>query len=267
MRNEDVTLMIPTLNEIQGMRWFMPQLRPEWYGQILIVDGGSIDGTMEYCEEHGYPVFRQTGHGLPNAYDEAFERVAGNILVTATPDGNSLPVLIPDLVQKIRDGYDMVIASRYLGNAKSHDDDILTGFGNRMFTSIINLVFRAKYSDTLVGLRAYRRASMVDMALYRQDLQGYLKKRFFYMNSWETGASIRAAKLRLKVTEIPGDEPARIGGVRKLSITRNGLGVMLQILHELLIGLRFGRYKSLLPQPAANCTTGKSLSRTGKPAA
>ena len=59
------------------------------------------------------------------------------------------------------------------------------------------------------------------------------------MNSWETGSSIRAAKLKLKVCEIPGDEPKRIGGVRKLSIIKNGLGVLLQILHELIIGNRF----------------------------
>ena len=59
------------------------------------------------------------------------------------------------------------------------------------------------------------------------------------MNSWETGSSIRAAKLQLKVTEIPGDEPERIGGVRKLSISRNGLGVVLQILFEWKNRLKF----------------------------
>jgi hypothetical protein len=38
----------------------------------------------------------------------------------------------------------------------------------------------------------------------------------------------------LKVTEIPGDEPARIGGVRKMSIIRNGFGGVFQILYDFL---------------------------------
>ena len=54
------------------------------------------------------------------------------------------------------------------------------------------------------------------------------------MNSWETGSSIRAARLRLKVTEIPGDEPAHIGGERKLSIIRNGFGTVFQILYDFI---------------------------------
>jgi hypothetical protein len=91
----------------------------------------------------------------------------------------------------------------------------------------------------LVGLRAYRREAIERMCLYGQEKECPLKKKFFQMASWETGASIRAAKLKLKVGEIPGDEPKRIGGVRKLSIIKNGFGVVCQIGHELLIGRRF----------------------------
>jgi hypothetical protein len=54
------------------------------------------------------------------------------------------------------------------------------------------------------------------------------------MNSWETGASIRAAKLKLNVAEIPGDEPARIGGIRKMSVIRNGFGTLFQVFYDYL---------------------------------
>ena len=244
IENEQVSLIVPTMNEIDGLKWFMPRLKKEWYDEMIIADGGSTDGTVEYCRENGYPLLIQTGKGLPNAYDEAYRRVTKGIVVTITPDGNSLPELIPDLVSKIREGYDMVIASRYLGKAKSYDDDLFTGFGNSMFTGMINVLFHADYTDTLVGLRAYRREAMEKMFLPDQHLQGWLKKRFCLMNSWETGSSIRAAKLGLKVTSIPGDEPKRIGGVRKLSIIRNGLGVVLQILHELIIGRNLSSLKN-----------------------
>lgn len=220
----------------------MPRLKKEWYDELIIVDGGSTDGTVEYCRENGYPIFIQSGRGLPNAYDEAFERSTKDIIITITPDGNSLPEMVPVLLEKVRQGFDMVIASRYLDSAKSYDDDIFTAFGNQMFTKLINYLFKTHYTDTLVGLRAYRRSAIEKMRLCRMDKQGWFNKRFFLMNAWETGSSIRAAKLKLKVAEISADEPKRIGGMRKLSIVKNGFGVLFQILHEYLIGCNFSKH-------------------------
>lgn len=238
-KNLQVTVIAATKNEIVGIKWFMSRFKKEWYDEFIIADGNSTDGTVEYCKKNGYSIFIQSGKGLTNAYDEAFKRSCKDIIVLVTPDGNSIPELIPQLVEKIREGYDMVIASRYFGSAKSYDDDIFTAFGNRMFTKMINLLFGTCYSDSLVGLRAYRRDAIDKMCLCDQHKQGWLKKWFFEMNSWETGSSIRAAKLKLKTCEIPGDEPKRIGGKRKMSIIKNGLGVLFQILHELIIGCNF----------------------------
>lgn len=241
-KNLKVTIIVPTMDEIDGMRWFMPRIKKDWYDELIIVDGGSTDGTIEYCGKNGYPIYIQSGRGLPNAYDEAFKRSNMDIIVTVTPDGNSIPELIPTLVGKIREGYDMAVASRYLNDARSYDDDIFTKIGNKIFTRMINFLFRAKHTDTLVGLRAYNRDAICRMHLYDQDRQGWIKSKFFLMNSWETGSSIRAAKLKLKICEIPGDEPRRIGGRRKLSIIKNGFGVLFQIIHEFVIGNNFRNY-------------------------
>jgi len=45
----NVTLLIPTLNEVNGMKEIMPKIKKEWCDQILIVDGQSTDGTVEYA--------------------------------------------------------------------------------------------------------------------------------------------------------------------------------------------------------------------------
>lgn len=232
-----VTVILPTFNEINGMKWFMPRLKKEWYDELIVADGGSTDGTLEYCRESGYFVFVQSGKGLPKAYEEAYDMMKGaGVIVILTPDGNSLPELIPRLVAKIREGYDMAIASRYLGDAKSEDDDVMTAFGNWMFTRSINFLFGGRYTDTLVGCRAFRKEAMDKMRLRYISQVSWLSKRFPRMNSWEAGASMRAAKLKLKVAEIPGDEPKRIGGVRKMSIVKSGFGTLFQIIQELMIG-------------------------------
>ena len=51
-----ITLFIPTLNEISGVKEIMPRIKNEWVDQIIIVDGGSTDGTQEWARKNGYQV-------------------------------------------------------------------------------------------------------------------------------------------------------------------------------------------------------------------
>ena len=113
-----VTLIIFTWNEIDGMRAIMPQIKKEWYDELIIVDGGSTDGTIEYAQENGYPIFVQKERGAGAAFRESIAKATGDIVVIFSPDGNSVPEKIPELVAKLKEGNDIVIASRYLGGAK-----------------------------------------------------------------------------------------------------------------------------------------------------
>ena len=77
------------------------------------------------------------------------------------------------------------------------------------------------------------------MGLHKQEGKNRIKNRFStYVNSWELGSSIRGAKL-IRVAEIPGDEPKRIGGNRKLSIIKHGFGALFQIFYELFASSKF----------------------------
>jgi glycosyltransferase involved in cell wall biosynthesis len=228
-----VTLLVPTLNEIVGMRQIMPQVEPRWCDQILVVDGGSTDGTQEYARAQGYDLVVQQRRGIRHAYLEAFPHVKGEIVITFSPDGNSVAALIPALTRAIADeGYDMVIASRYLPGARSDDDDWLTAFGNWSFTTLINVLHGGHYTDAMVMFRAYRTKLFWDLGLDRDE--GYAPERLFRtVMGVEPLLSIRAAKQRLRVGEIPGDEPARIGGERKLQVFRWGGAYLAQTLREL----------------------------------
>jgi glycosyltransferase involved in cell wall biosynthesis len=229
------TLLIPTLNEITGMREIMPKIRREWVDQILILDGGSTDGTIEYAREHGYELHIQTQPGIRQAYMEVLPKIRGEILVTFSPDGNSIPELIPPLLAKMEEGYDMVIVSRYLQGAKSDDDDRLTGFGNWLFTRTVNLLHGGHYTDAMVIYRAYRTKLISELEL-DQDRWYRLPERLLRTRiSWEPMLSARAALRKLKVTEIPGDEPPRIGGERKLQVWKWGAAYYYQFWRDFLL--------------------------------
>ena len=148
-----VTLLIPTLNEIGGMRQIMRRIKKEWVDEILVVDGGSTDGTVEYAKELNCKIGFQKSKGLRNAYIDVIDEVNSDVVITFSPDGNSIPELIPVLIEEMRKGYDMVIVSRYAKGAKSYDDGLITSIGNRLFTFLINLFYDSNYTDSLVMFR------------------------------------------------------------------------------------------------------------------
>lgn len=218
-----VSLIISTLNEIDGMKAIMPQINKEWYDELIIVDGGSTDGTIEYAQNNGYFIFVQKGNGFGAAFQEAVEKATGDVVVIFSPDGNSMPEKIPELVAKMKEGYDIVICSRYLEGAKSYDDDPVTALGNWMFTNLTNLLFRTKFTDTLVMYRAFKKELVKEL------------KVDYSTSSWGSSLLLRAAKKKLRITEITGSEPARIGGKRKMRPLINGSYELLMIFKEFFV--------------------------------
>ena len=215
------TLVIPTLNERDGMEVILPQIDPRWVDDIVFVDGTSTDGTLDVIRRWGHGrLILQKLPGLSNAYWESLAVISSDVVVTFSPDGNSLPEAIPALLAKIREGYDMVIASRYLAGAGSQDDDPVTAFGNWMFTRVINLLFGGRYTDSLVILRAYRRSLIRDLEMEGQT------------SDFEPLLSIRCATYKKRVAEIPGKEPRRIGGIRKMNPLINGWAIVVLIARE-----------------------------------
>ena len=226
------TLLVPTLNEIQGMKAIMPQIKREWVSQILVVDGGSTDGTVDWARAQGYEVYLQKETGLRQGFAEGWPLITGDIVITFSPDGNSLPELVPALIAKMQEGYDMVIASRYLPPAHSDDDSWLTGFGNWMFTFLINTLHGGHLTDSFVMYRAYKTALPYNLDIFKEESHHTPERLFHTRIGVEPLLTIRALKRKLKVGEIPGDEPPRIGGKAKLQMWKWGAAYLFQVIRE-----------------------------------
>ena len=210
------------LNEIEAARVIVPQIRREWVDEIIVIDGGSTDGTIEYVRSQGLRVESQAARGFGAGMLQGLNQASGEVVIEFMPDGNSIPADIPRLIDKISEGYDLVVASRYLGGTKSDDDDWLTRIGNAMFTAIVNMLFAARYTDVLVGTRAFRREKALGMNF---DAAGL---------SWPCQSSIRFARSRLRIAEIAAREPPRIGGVRKMRPFRTGWEITRLIVRDFL---------------------------------
>ena len=226
------TLLVPTLNEIEGMKAIMPKIQRDWVNQVLILDGGSTDGTIEWSKQMGYEVYVQKERGLRQGYGEVWPLIRGEIVITFSPDGNSIPELIPQLTAKIHEGYDMVIASRYLPPAKSADDSWLTGLGNWTFTFLINTLHGGHLTDSFVMYRAYRTQLPVELDIFKDESHRTPERLFHTRVGVEPLLSVRALKCKCKVGEIPGDEPPRIGGKAKLQVWRWGAAYLFQVIRE-----------------------------------
>jgi len=217
-----VSIIVFELNEIDGMQAMMPQIRLEWYDELVIVDGGSTDGTIEFAREHGYNLFVQRQKGVGAALNEAIQKVTGDIVILYAPDGSFLTDRIPAMVEKINDGYDIVNVTRYGFGAASADDTFWTGCGNRIFTCLVNVLFGRKFwfTDFLYTYVGFRRDLVQELGVDTDLI------------TWTQIMMLRAIVNGKRIVEIPGDEPKRIGGDVKVPKIRTAWIIFTTILRE-----------------------------------
>ena len=215
------SLIIPTLNEIIGMKKIISLIRKEWVDEIIIVDGGSTDGTVEEAKKMGLKVIKQTTKGKHGAaIHDGFEHTDADILIMFGADGNNEPDEIPKIISKMKEGYDQVIVTRFSKTSVNKDAGFIDGFGNKMFTFLANAIYGGELIDTLSSSRAITRKAWneiklddFDMTLvYQMSIRGLIKKQ--------------------KIVDIDGNEPARVGGKRKMHRIPTAIKLTSQLISE-----------------------------------
>lgn len=220
------SLIILCKNEIECLKIILPKINKNWVDEIIIIDGGSTDGSIEYARGLGFFVLNQREKGwrhraIVAGMKEGFSAASGDVIITFVPDGNMIPEKIPELVAKIKEGYDMVMVSRYGQGAKSYDDTLISGFGNWMFTSLVKFLFKAKCTDVLGFFMAFRKNLLKELNI-TVDITLVAKM------------VIRGTRKGFKYAEIPGDEPKRVGGRSYRNIIINGTIEFWEIFAEYL---------------------------------
>jgi hypothetical protein len=98
----------------------MPKMDTSLFCQILVPDGHSKVGSADYARSLGYDVHIQNKKGIRFACIEDLPKIIGDYVITFSPNGNCPPEDLPKPIQKLEEGFDMLVASRYLPRAKSH---------------------------------------------------------------------------------------------------------------------------------------------------
>lgn len=164
---EDVTVVLPTLDEQEGIASVIDNVRRAGFSRILVVDGGSVDRTVQIAEEKGIVVLFQHGHGKTDAVDTAVAFVKTRYLALMDADDTYDPLDILAMLEQIQHS-DQVIGSRMLGekNGRNGQTDHLAtghGFGNRVLNRVFNTFFGIHLTDVLSGIRLMRTSVLKDV--------------------------------------------------------------------------------------------------------
>ena len=106
------------MNELQGVSSIFEKIPIHLFDEFFTIDNHSTDGTIEFLEEKKVKVIQQKKPGRTNALKEAIEYASGEIIVNLSSDGNENPEDIPKILEKLDEGFDMVVASRFLPDSK-----------------------------------------------------------------------------------------------------------------------------------------------------
>lgn len=221
--DKKILIIIPAYNEEESIVPVITVLQRD-YPQFdyVIINDGSSDRTEQICREHDFHLVSQpinlglagafqTGmkYALKNGYDAALQFDA---------DGQHLPQYIQPMLDKLSEGYDIVIGSRFVSEKKPFT---LRMIGNYLISFAIRLTTGKKINDPTSGMRMYNRRMIREFAIQinhtpEPDTISYLMRR---------GA---------KVGEVQVEMRERVAGTSYLNLPRS-IGYMLQMAVSILV--------------------------------
>jgi dolichol-phosphate mannosyltransferase len=181
-------VVTPTYNEVQNVSALTAELFALNFDrlEVLIVDDNSPDGTGELADElahrHSgqFHVIHRTGkRGLGLAYREGFRYAldaGADIVIQMDADFSHSPKYIPEFVDKIHEGYDVVVGSRYVSGGELDEKwslgrFLLSWWANSVYA---RLILRLQVKDATAGFKCWRRSALLNLDLNTIRSNGYI---------------------------------------------------------------------------------------------
>lgn len=160
-----VCVLIPTLNEAEAIGEVIEELQAVGFDRILVVDGGSTDGTQSIAVDAGAEVMVQSGSGKGQAVVEGVEAIDRPYVLMLDGDGTYRADDAHAVLEPVVTGEaDHAIGNRF-ANMEPGAMTRLNRFGNRQINRLFRLIHRRELTDILSGYRAFTTASFESLSL------------------------------------------------------------------------------------------------------
>src|SRR5690349_16174085 len=235
--NPRVSVVVPIRNEARNLEVVLPAIaavRPAVH-EIIVVDGNSVDGTIETAQRvlPWVKVITQTRKGKGNAMACGFAAATGDAIVMFDADGSADPGEIPAFVRALVAGADFAKGSRFVRGGGSDDITLLRKTGNAGLNGVANALFGTAYTDLCYGYNAFWADLLPVLELPATDApapaEGMLWGDGFEI---ETVLNCRVAAAGLRITEVASVERQRIFGETNLRTFADGTRVLRTLLSE-----------------------------------
>ena len=170
----DLSIILPVVNERNNLRELIPRIRSVMERErlkfeLVVVDGGSTDGTQEAASELGARVVPERRPGYAGALETGFAEAEGAYVLTLDADLSHDPDFVAKL-WRARTQADIVIASRYTRGGVAY-----TSLARKFLSELLNLGMRRLLSmpvrDMSSGFRLYRREALADLHLEGRNFE------------------------------------------------------------------------------------------------
>ena len=193
----DVSIIIPCLNEEKSIAECVTRAR-NWLaqsgmtGEVVVIDNNSTDRTTEVARAAGARVIFEQLRGKGNAFQTGMRESSGRYIVMSDGDATYDLSRLDQMIEPLKQGYDMVIGNRLKGEMESKSMPWLhKHIGNPLFNALIGLIARQRMGDVLSGLRSFTREAWATMAPVSTGFE------------LESEMCLRAGRNHLKVKDVP----------------------------------------------------------------
>jgi glycosyltransferase involved in cell wall biosynthesis len=208
-----VSVIIPALNEEEPIAGVVREcLATNIPNGIIVVDNGSNDRTADRAREAGARVVSEPRHGYGRACLAGIRALTPEceVVVFLDGDGSDRPEFMNQLVDPIAAGtYDFVIGSRTRGEREAGSMNFQQIFAGRLAGWLMSILYGVRYTD-MCPFRAIRRNAVEKLSM-KEETYG-----------WNLEMQMKAARLGLRILEVPVNHRRRAGGVSKVSGTLRG---------------------------------------------